>query len=87
MTWINRGPLGKGNWITDEHGRQIAVTYSERINPKSVEDTAKILAAEDMLKALRGIVDAYGGDVPDWLVDKFAAAEDAIAKAEGRADG
>lgn len=41
----------------------------------------------DMLDALRGIVDAYGGDVPDWLVDKFAAAENAIAKAEGRANG
>ena len=40
-------------------------------------------AAPDMLTALRGFVAACGGSPPDWLRDEFAAAENAIAKAEG----
>lgn len=43
-----------------------------------------IAAAPDLKAALKGIIDAYGGDVPDWLEDEFAAAEDAVSKAEGR---
>lgn len=41
----------------------------------------------NMLAALRDIVGACGGNPPDWLREEFAAAENAIAEAEGRHHG
>lgn len=42
------------------------------------------ISSAAMLSALKSIVSAFGGNVPDWLKTEFAACEEAIAAAEGR---
>ncbi|AMX93686.1 MULTISPECIES: hypothetical protein [Mesorhizobium] len=46
------------------------------------ENGMKAAAFSAMLKALKGFVDACGGDAPDWLGEEFSACEDAIELAE-----
>lgn len=35
-----------------------------------------------MTRAGRALIDAYGGDVPDWLEEEFSELEDAMEEAE-----
>jgi hypothetical protein len=48
------------------------------------EHAVLFAAAAEMRDALRDLIDAYGGDWPDWLRAELAAAENALHKAEGR---
>lgn len=37
----------------------------------------------EVTRSLKAMLDAFGGDVPDWLSEEFAAAENAVEKVEG----
>lgn len=68
-------------WIADDDGAQIAVSILER------EHARLIAAAPDVLAALKAMVASYDG-LRDALtcqavIAKLAAADAAIAKAEG----
>jgi hypothetical protein len=83
--------------VVDAHGRVVA-NVNTQTGPDAISapatgsmpagDNARlIVASPDLLTALRAFVDACGGNPPDWLRAEYAAAETAIAKAEGRTDG
>jgi hypothetical protein len=65
----------------DDYNEVLAIAYRDW-KPDPVRD-----AAADLLAAARSLIDAYGGDWPDWLGNELAALETAVFKAEGRANG
>lgn len=49
--------------------------------PKGLANATLIAAAPEMYEALRGLLGAFGGDVPKWLHKEADAASAALAKA------
>lgn len=47
----------------------------------SVRDSDRDLL-EEITRSLKAMVDAFGGNVPDWLAEEYAAAENAIERVE-----
>lgn len=73
-------------------GHALAMVYltdpnTKKRTPEFIGNAHLFAASPAMLAALKGFVEACGGNPPDWLKDEYAAAEDAIAEAEGRANG
>ncbi len=70
---VTRGPCG---------GEQIIKVASQIEN----WDDARLIATAPVLAtAARAMVNAFGGDVPDYLKAEFAALETAVIAAEGGA--
>jgi hypothetical protein len=81
--------MGNETEIIDANDRVVAVIpLHSGQNIEEHQGTAHLLsAAPEMASAIRALIDAYGGDWPDWLQDELAAAETAVLKAEGKTNG
>jgi hypothetical protein len=86
--WRNSGPAGHGTLVSGSNGHAIAVTYSARVNPRSVDDTSLLIAAPDMYVALKAgrqklatYVGVYKGDKE--LLALLGQWDAALDRAEG----
>lgn len=60
--WKNDGRLGYAHWIRSATGAQIATVYGERVTPESEANAALIVAAPDLLDALKDLLAAVEND-------------------------
>lgn len=71
------GTIGK---VTGTTPRTAEFTTPHETPPSPSARDSDLL--EEVTRSLKAMVDAFGGNVPDWLAEEYAAAENAIERVE-----